>query len=227
MVQIHDFARRAKARRLNYVAYYRHPLTHEKCAPHSRSHRLLTAATSQGRKGQVLITTPQFGAFLKSKNFIPRPSCYMQLIQTSQSFSLWIILQQFFFFKPPKIQKNWQTSWFIISLTWTTKKKKQKNPTVQSSRDFFYFCFFTSVVDDSSIFLRFKFSPWYHLIKYRQRRKTSHLQQDNSHLGLSPFQALNPRCCPRKYWYLSFSSWHYRKPCKISETRPALNPEPP
>lgn len=73
----------------------------------------------------------------------------------------------------------------------------------------------------------FKFSPWYHLIKYRQRRTTSHLQQDNSHLGLSPFQALNPRRCPRKYWYLSFSSWHYRKPCKISETWPDLNPEPP
>lgn len=73
----------------------------------------------------------------------------------------------------------------------------------------------------------FKFSPWYHLIKYRQRRTTSHLQQDNSHLGLSPFQALNPRRCPRKYWYLSFSSWHYRKPCKIPETWPDLNPEPP
>lgn len=111
---------------ITLLIIYRHPLTPEKCAPHSQSHRLLTAATSQGRKGQVLITTPKFGAFLRSKNFISKPFCYLQLIQTSQSFSPWIILQQFFFFKSPKIQKNWQTSWFIIGLTWTTKKKKRQ-----------------------------------------------------------------------------------------------------
>lgn len=144
---------------ITLLIIYRHPLTPEKCAPHSRSHWLLTAATSQGRKGQVPITTPQnLGAFLRSKNFISKPFCYLQLIQTSQSFSPWIILQQFFFLNLPRFRKTDKHPDSLSALHGLQKKKKRQKKAKkiqQSSRDFFTSAFFTSVVDDSSIFLRF------------------------------------------------------------------------